>query len=28
MTATGGNVEQTVGVQRDRNGESVLALGF
>ncbi len=27
-TATGGNVEQTVGVQRDRNGESVLALGF
>ncbi|MES2092569.1 MAG: glucodextranase DOMON-like domain-containing protein [Actinomycetota bacterium] len=27
-TATGGNVEQTVGVQRDRDGESVLALGF
>jgi glucoamylase len=27
-TATDGNVEQTVGVQRNRNGESVLALGF
>jgi glucoamylase len=27
-TATGGNVEQTVGVQRDHDGESVLALGF
>ena len=27
-TATGGNVEQTVGVQRDHGGESVLVLGF
>ena len=27
-TATGGNVEQTVGVQRDRDGKSALALGF
>ena len=27
-TATGGNVEQTVAVQRDHRGESVLALGF
>ena len=26
--ATGGNVEQTVGVQRDRDGNAVLALGF
>jgi glucan 1,4-alpha-glucosidase len=27
-TATAGNVEQTVGVQRDRDGRTVLALGF
>ena len=27
-TATGGNIEQTVGVQSDRHGESLLALGF
>jgi glucoamylase len=27
-TATNGNVEQTVGVQRDRDGRAVLALGF